>query len=72
MKEKRKLPSPITILMGVIIIAALATILIPAGQYSRLSYTEGTSFKFITKDTSIDLPLTQHTLDSLHIKISLE
>ena len=72
MKAKRKLPSPITILMAVIIIAALATVLIPAGQYNRLSYTEGTSFKLITKDSTIDLPLTQQTLDSLKIKISLE
>ena len=72
MKAKRKLPSPITILMAVIIIAALATVLIPAGQYNRLSYTEGTSFKLITKDSPIDLPLTQQTLDSLKIKISLE
>lgn len=72
MKAKRKLPSPITILMIVIIIAALATILIPAGEYSRLSYTEGSSFKLIATDTTIDLPLTQHTLDSLHILIPLE
>ena len=72
MKAKRQLPSPITILMVVIIIAALATVLIPAGEYSRLSYTEGNSFKLSTKDTTIDLPLTQQTLDSLKIKISLE
>ena len=72
MAAKRKLPSPITILMAVIVFAALATILIPAGQYNRLSYTAGNSFKLITKDTESELPLTQHTLDSLHIKISLE
>ena len=72
MAAKRIMPSPITILMGVIVIAALATILIPAGQYNRLSYTEGNSFKLITKDAESSLPLTQQTLDSLHIKISLE
>ncbi len=72
MASKRKLPSPITILMGVIIIAALATILIPAGQYSRLSYTTGDSFTLITKEGESALPLTQHTLDSFNIKISLE
>ena len=32
-----KLPTPITILMIVIIIAAMATYLIPAGEYNRLS-----------------------------------
>ena len=72
MAPKRKLPSPITILMAVIIIAALATIVIPAGQYSRLSYTEGESFTYITKDAELSLPFTQHTLDSLGIKISLD
>lgn len=70
--SKRKLPSPITILMTVIIIAALATVIIPGGQYSRLSCTEGNSFKLITKDAELSLPFTQHTLDSLDIKISLE
>ncbi len=72
MTAKRIMPSPITILMAVIVLAALATILIPAGQYSRLSYTEGNSFKLVTKDAETTLPLTQHTLDSLNIKISLE
>ncbi|MBP9099309.1 MAG: YfcC family protein [Ferruginibacter sp.] len=72
MKVKRKLPSPITILMIVIIIAALATVLIPAGQYNRLSYSEGNSFTYTTKDSTLSLPLTQQTLDSLHIRISLE
>ena len=72
MASKRKLPSPITILMGVIIIAALATVVIPAGQYSRLSYTEGNSFTLTTKDAELSLPFTQHTLDSLDIKITLE
>lgn len=72
MTSKRKLPSPITILMAFIIIAALATIVIPAGQYSRLSYTEGDKFTFITKDGESSLPFTQHTLDSLGIKISLD
>lgn len=72
MTSKRKLPSPITILMAVIIIAALATIVIPAGQYSRLSYTEGDKFTYITKNGESSLPFTQHTLDSLGIKISLD
>lgn len=72
MASKRKLPSPITILMAVIVVAALATILIPAGQYNRLSYTDGNVFKLITTNGESSLPLSQHTLDSLHIKISLE
>lgn len=72
MKVKKKMPSPITILMVVIIIAALATIVIPAGQYDRLSYTEGNHFTYISSDASVSLPLSQQTLDSLGIQISLE
>ena len=72
MKVKKKMPSPITILMVVIIIAALATVVIPAGQYDRLSYTEGNSFTYTASDSTFNLPLSQQTLDSLGIKISLE
>ena len=72
MKATKKMPSPITILMVVIIIAALATVMIPAGQYDRLSYSEGNSFTYSASDTSYSLPLSQQTLDSLGIKISLE
>lgn len=71
MKPKRSLPSPISILMMVIVAAALATILIPAGQYNRLSFTDG-HFQLVSKDTSINLPPAQQTLDSLHIRIPLE
>ncbi len=72
MARKMKLLSPLTILMVVIIIAAVATVVIPAGQYSRLSYTEGNKFKLITADGESALPFTQQTLDSLGIKIPLE
>lgn len=70
--RKKQLPSPITILMGIIILAALCTWLIPAGKYDTISYTEGGTFqiKTITKDTAV--PFTQATLDSLRIKIPLE
>ena len=72
MTAKRKLPSPITNLMAVIILAALATIVIPAGQYSRLYYTEGNAFKLTAKGAELSLPFAQQTLDSLNIKITLE
>lgn len=72
MARKMKLLSPLTILMVVIIIAAVATVVIPYGQYSRLSYTEGNKFKLITADGESVLPFTQQTLDSLGIKIPLE
>ncbi len=69
---KRKLPSPITILMIVIIIAAIATWLIPAGEYNRLSKPEQETFLMMTTAGEIKLPFIQKTLDSLKIHISLE
>ncbi len=72
MASKKKLPSPITILMFVIIAAAGATWLIPAGQYNRLAYSADTGFTINMANKDTVVPLTQHTLDSLQIKISLE
>ena len=72
MNLKRKLPSPITILMGVIILAAIATWLIPAGKYDTLSYTDGTFFKYAIAQKDSVLPFTQQTLDNLKINISLD
>jgi uncharacterized ion transporter superfamily protein YfcC len=69
--QKRKLPSPITILMFVIVFAALCTWLIPAGKYDTLICTEGKSFTISKADTSMEVPFTQATLDSLQIKIAL-
>ena len=69
MANKKKLYSPITILMIVIIVAAIATWLLPAGRYNTLSYNES---KFILNyDTSqAVLPFTKRTLDSLQIQIA--
>ncbi len=69
---KRKLPSPITILMFVIVIAALATWLIPAGSYDTIAYKEGEEFILKNGEKELMLPFNQHTLDSVGIKISLE
>ena len=69
---KRKLPSPITILMIVIILAALATWLIPAGSYDTIAYREGEEFTLKNSERDFMLPFSQHTLDSVGIKISLE
>ena len=72
MKKKRSFPGPIPILMVVIIIAAIGTWLLPAGQYSKLSVVNGQSFMMTTPAGDVNLPFTQQTLDSLHILISLE
>ena len=71
MAKKRTIPSPITILMIVIIIAAIATWLVPAGQYNTLSYKED-SFVMTSPKGDTALPFTQRTLDSLQIHIAPE
>ena len=71
MAKKRKLYSPITILMIVCVIAALATWLVPAGRYNTLSYTKK-SFFLNTDSGQIVLPFAGKTLESLNIKISPE
>jgi uncharacterized ion transporter superfamily protein YfcC len=71
MATKRSFPGPIPILMIVIILAAIGTWLLPAGQYNKLSVSDNT-FSMVTDTNTIALPLTQKTLDSLGIKIKVE
>jgi len=71
MAKKRKLFSPITMLMIVIVIAAIATWFVPAGKYNTLSYSDH-NFKYSTDSSEVILPFTKHTLDSLGIFISPE
>ncbi len=71
MAKKRKLLSPITILMIVIVIAAAATWFVPAGKYNTLSYSDN-GFKYNTDSGAINLPFNKQTLDSLSIFISPE
>jgi uncharacterized ion transporter superfamily protein YfcC len=69
----KKVPSPVTILMVVIIIAAIATWLVPAGKYSTLSAGDGSAFTVAAADgNNASLSFTQKTLDSLQIRIPLE
>ena len=70
MPSLKKLPTPLTILMAVIILAAIATWLLPAGKFDTLSYTENTFV--ISGAKEIKLPATQHTLDSLGIMVKVE
>ncbi|MGC4103845.1 YfcC family protein [Ferruginibacter sp.] len=71
MAATKKVPSPITILMVVIIIAAIATWLVPAGKYNTLSVGDNNNFVVNGNNSISTLPFTQQTLDSLHIKIAL-
>src|SRR5689334_116203 len=67
----RKVPTPITVLMIVTVIAAVATWLLPAGQYNTISYEGGKSFTINVSGGTLQLPFTQHSLDSLRIFITL-
>ncbi|HTF03436.1 MAG TPA: SLC13 family permease [Bacteroidia bacterium] len=71
--KKRSFPTPITILMLVIILASVCTWLLPAGQYSKLAYDDGgKSFVLTTPTGESALAGTQKTLDSLGIRIPIE
>lgn len=71
MPQKKRNLSPLSILMMVIVLAAIGTWLIPAGNYNTLSYNTN-SFKYSTDSSDLELPFTQNTLDSLQITVSLE
>jgi len=71
MSNNRSFPGPIVILMVVIVLAAIATWLLPAGKYNKLSATDN-SFVLTTPSGDVGLPLTQKTLDSLGIIIPVQ
>lgn len=73
MAQAKNVLSPLTILMFVIVIAAIATWLVPAGRYNMLTANADKAFIVSTSDDkSIELPFTQKVLDSIQIRISLE
>src|SRR5205085_11667410 len=71
MRKQKKFLAPLTILMGIIVIAAAGTWVIPAGKYSTLSYKDR-QFIVESTDSTFVLPFTQAVTDSLHINISLK
>jgi uncharacterized ion transporter superfamily protein YfcC len=68
---KKTLPSPITILMVVIILAAACTWLIPAGKYDTLKYDSETFTLASAKGDSV-IPASQGLLDKYGIKIPFD
>jgi uncharacterized ion transporter superfamily protein YfcC len=72
MPTKRSFPGPIVILMIVVVIAAISTWLLPAGQYNKLSANNGQSFVLTTPTGDLNLPFTQKTLDSLTVLIPIQ
>lgn len=72
MAKTKKFLSPISILLLVIVLAAIGTWLLPAGQYNKLSANKKDSFVMTTPKGDVTLPYSQQTLDSLHLIIPLE
>ena len=70
--KKLKFPTPYTVLMLVIILAASLTFLLPSGSYSSLEYNKvQDSFVIRTADSVYTLPATQQQLNELGIQIQL-
>lgn len=66
-------PTPYTVLMGVILVAAIATWILPSGQYSTIEFDDNSStFELVTTKGSETLPGKQSTLDELGILIPIE
>lgn len=72
MSKKLTLPTAITLMMMVIVLAAGSTWLLPAGQYSKLSNDNNQYFVTASKTSTTSVPFNQATLDSLSIQIPLE
>jgi len=72
MKGKKTFPTPITILMVVIVLAAISSWVLPAGQYNKLSTENGKYFVMTTPSGDVNLSFNQKTLDSLTIKIPIQ
>ncbi len=71
MFKKLKLPTASTLMMLVIILAAICTRVLPAGQYSRLANDNNQAFVVTSTTAPVSLAFTQKTLDSLSISIPL-
>lgn len=72
-KRPFSVPSPYAVLAIVIVIAALATWLLPAGRYDTLRWDDASaSLVVASPEGERALPASQATLDSLGIRITLE
>lgn len=70
--KPKTLPNALTLIMLVIVLAAISTWLLPSGQYSKLSVVNNQAFVVTSTAGEVSLPFTQYTLDSLTIKIPLQ
>ncbi len=70
---KFRFPTPYTVLFIVVIISAIATWLVPSGEYQKLQYNkELHNFTVHSQDGNTIVEATQETLDKFHIPISID
>lgn len=70
---KFRFPTPYTVLMGVIVFAAIATWILPAGNYSTLEYNSVSDVFEISSQNGVEtMPATEVNLEELNITIGLE
>ncbi|MDP2089181.1 MAG: YfcC family protein [Flavobacteriaceae bacterium] len=70
---KLKFPTPYTVLFIVVIISAIATWLVPSGEYQKLQYDKlNDNFLVQSKDGNVVVEATQETLNQYHIPITID
>lgn len=70
---KLKFPTPYTVLFIVVIIGAIATWLVPSGEYKKLQYDkQNDQFIIQSKEGNVFVDATQETLDKYHIPITID
>jgi uncharacterized ion transporter superfamily protein YfcC len=72
MSSTFRFPSPLSVLMVIIILAAIATWLLPAGAYDKLEYSSEGKFILHQPEENFTLTASQTTLDSLQVHLKLE
>ena len=73
-KKKRSFPTAFTVIFIVLILAAILTYVIPAGEYATVSFNEDSqNFVISNPDgTTVEMEATQETLDQLGVKADLD
>ena len=72
-KRPLAFPSAYTVLLVVVVLAAVATWVLPAGKYSQLAYDETRqAFVITSPEGEVVRPATQATLDSLRVAVPLQ
>lgn len=67
-----KFPTPYSVLIIIIIMAAVATWLLPAGSFDQLTYDVDSNSFTVQGQSSVELPATQGILDELGLQMELE